>query len=54
MNSWNKTCFTLQPKDQPSHDEQLRKNQEGQNVRLVILLNGKSQQEYFLKVKEIG
>ena len=31
----------------------MRKNQQGENCRLVVMNNGKAQQEHFLKVKEL-
>ena len=50
-NMWSKThlLFTRE-----AYEESQRKNKEGVNCRIVIMNNGKAQQEHFLEVKKIG
>lgn len=54
MNSWSKACISLNTKVQSSHEEEMLKNQQGENCRLVVMNNGKAQKEHFLKVKELS
>ena len=50
-NIWSRTHL---PFGQENYEDSQRKNKEGFNCRIVIMNNGKTQQEHFVEVKKIS